>query len=179
LSLDSPLYLDFHALRHGYVALLDTAGATLKEAMHLARHTDPKLTTARYGRARLHDLAAAVERLPRRLPDEPADGQEVLRATGTGGRKADPANPSCPALVQAPDSGCIRLRVVEGTRPGGTANAAGPNPLSPQEVEAGCEALRGAETSSGGWDRTSDTRLMNAFPAHSTAVYHRPLELTG
>jgi len=48
---EGPLYLDFHALRHGYVAMLDKAGATLKEAMHLVRHTDPKLTMARYGRA--------------------------------------------------------------------------------------------------------------------------------
>ena len=66
---DGPLYLDFHALRHGYVALLDKAGASLKEAMQLARHTDPKLTMARYGRARLHDLAAAVGRMPRLLPN--------------------------------------------------------------------------------------------------------------
>ena len=31
--------------------------------MQLARHSDPKLTMARYGRAQLHDLAGAVERL--------------------------------------------------------------------------------------------------------------------
>ena len=32
--------------------------------MQLARHSDPKLTMARYGRAQLHDLGRAVDRLP-------------------------------------------------------------------------------------------------------------------
>src|SRR5205823_1941560 len=44
--------------------MLDQSGATVKEAMQLARHGDPKLTLARYGRMQLHDLSAAVERLP-------------------------------------------------------------------------------------------------------------------
>ena len=48
---DGPLYADFHSLRHSYIALLDKSGATLKEAMQLARHSDPKLTMAVYGRA--------------------------------------------------------------------------------------------------------------------------------
>src|SRR5262249_19589900 len=61
---DCPLHADFHALRHSYIALLDRTGATLKEAMRLARHSDPKLTMAVYGRARLHDLSETVQRLP-------------------------------------------------------------------------------------------------------------------
>jgi integrase len=79
---DGPLFADFHSLRHSYVALLDRGGATLKEAMQLARHSDPKLTMARYGRAQLHDLAGAVEGLPSLLPAT-APGSEVLAATGT------------------------------------------------------------------------------------------------
>jgi integrase len=43
---DGPLYADFHALRHSFIALLDKSGVTLKEAMQLARHSDPKLTMA-------------------------------------------------------------------------------------------------------------------------------------
>ncbi len=78
------LYADFHSLRHAYVALLDKTGASLKQAMQLARHTDPKLTMARYGRAQLHDLGEAVRRLPRLLDREPAKS-EVLQATGTEG----------------------------------------------------------------------------------------------
>jgi integrase len=84
---DGPLYADFHALRHSYVALLDRSGATLKEAMQLARHSDPKLTMAVYGRAQLHDLAEAINRLPTLL--SPTTGAERLRATGTDGRAAN------------------------------------------------------------------------------------------
>jgi integrase len=78
---DGPLYADFHALRHSFIALLDKSGATLKEAMQLARHSDPKLTMAVYGRAALNDLAAAVDRLPGLMGAtlEPA----ALRLTGT------------------------------------------------------------------------------------------------
>lgn len=61
---DGPLYADFHCLRHSFVGLLDKSGATLKEAMQLARHSDPKLTMKIYGKARRHDLAGAVERFP-------------------------------------------------------------------------------------------------------------------
>jgi integrase len=61
---EGPLYADFHCLRHSFVALLDRSGATLKEAMQLARHSDPKLTMKIYGRARRHDLAGAIDRLP-------------------------------------------------------------------------------------------------------------------
>jgi len=58
------LFADFHSLRHTYVAMLDRAGVSLKQAMQLARHSDPRLTVARYGRAQIHDLGAAVNRLP-------------------------------------------------------------------------------------------------------------------
>lgn len=34
------LYADFHSLRHSFIALLDRSGATLKEVMQLARHSD-------------------------------------------------------------------------------------------------------------------------------------------
>ena len=65
---DGPLFADFHALRHSFVALLDRSGATLKEAMQLARHSDPRLTMARYGRAELEDLGQTVAGLPQLLP---------------------------------------------------------------------------------------------------------------
>jgi integrase len=67
---DGPLFADFHSLRHSFIALLDKAGATLEEAMQLARHSDPKLTMAVYGRARLHDLGARVEQLPSLLSSD-------------------------------------------------------------------------------------------------------------
>ncbi len=87
---DGPLYADFHCLRHSFVAMLDHCGATLKEAMQLARHSDPKLTMAVYGRARLHDLAGTVDKLPF-LGAASAQDQE-LRATGTDSKSADPSS---------------------------------------------------------------------------------------
>ena len=62
------LFADFHALRHSFIALLDKTGATLKEAMQLARHSDPRLTMARYGRAQLEDLGHTVGKLPEMGP---------------------------------------------------------------------------------------------------------------
>ena len=79
---ENGLVADFHSLHHCFVALLDRAGVSLKQAMQLARHSDPKLTMARYGRAQLHDLAAAVENLPGLVPSR-RDHRQALAATGT------------------------------------------------------------------------------------------------
>lgn len=79
---DGVRFRDFHSFRHTFISLLDKSGATLKEAMQLARHSDPKLTTKVYGRAQLNDLGEAVRRLPA-LVD--GTGREGLRATGTDG----------------------------------------------------------------------------------------------
>jgi integrase/recombinase XerC len=98
---DGPQYADFHALRHSFIALLDHSGATLKEAMQLARHSDPKLTMAVYGRAQLHDLGLAVGRLPSLLTD-PAAKSPARVATGTDG-DPDPGFP--PSLRTACASG--------------------------------------------------------------------------
>lgn len=56
-----PLFADMHAMRHTFVRLLDLAGTSLKEAMQLARHKDPKLTMAIYGQAGADELAAKVD----------------------------------------------------------------------------------------------------------------------
>jgi integrase len=57
--------LDFHALRVTYVTLLLHAGAYIKEAQSLARHSDPKLTMNVYARVlpgRLIEVVEAVGR---------------------------------------------------------------------------------------------------------------------
>ena len=106
---DGPLYADFHSLRHSYVAMLDRAGLTLKQMMQLARHSDPRLTAARYGRARLHDLGEAVERMPSlRTSKRPT---EAVKATGTAGAACTPA---CTSLVQAADRDRVRVRTSDG-----------------------------------------------------------------
>jgi integrase len=60
---DGLLFCDFHALRHTFIALLDRAGLSLKQAMELARHSDPRLTAKVYGRANAAELAAAAARV--------------------------------------------------------------------------------------------------------------------
>jgi integrase len=84
---DGQQFADFHALRHSFVALLDKAGVTLKQAMQLARHTDPKLTMKRYGRAQLHDLAGAVGALPTIFSSTDQTPGMDLAATGTFGHE--------------------------------------------------------------------------------------------
>ncbi len=109
---DGPLYADLHALRHSFVALLDQSGASLREAMQLARHSDPNLTMKVYGRLRLHDLGNAVGRLPAVSPGGNSDtGAAALLATGTDGRHV-PRH--VPGHVPASDSGREQSRTSEG-----------------------------------------------------------------
>lgn len=60
---DGPLHADFHALRHTFISHLDLAGVSLRDAMQLARHSDPRLTMARYGRSQQDALGRAVEKI--------------------------------------------------------------------------------------------------------------------
>ncbi len=76
---DGPLYADFHALKHTYVSLLEAAGVSLRDAMILARHSDPRLTLARYGRSQADALAREVQRLPVfGTAQTPDDAERVL-----------------------------------------------------------------------------------------------------
>ncbi len=140
-------YIDFHSLRHTFISLLDRSGATLKEAMQLARHSDPKLTTAVYGRAQLHDLSEAV----RRLPDFPTSAFEPLAATGTTGKTLGPFLGPQPAI-----SGDF-LR--QGETEQGSVDI-GMSQQKTLEIMRNSHDFQGPESSSGGWDRTTDTRLM-------------------
>ncbi len=144
---DGPLHADFHALRHSYIRLLDQAGATLKEAMQLARHSDPKLTMAVYGRAQIHDLGQTVRRLPL-LPGSP--GAEAARATGTdgqeGGNLRQVVESFRPACATA-SAGGVRLLPVDDGGPEKGDEAEGRNPLDLQEVAAGSGQLGSVEDS--------------------------------
>jgi integrase len=144
---DGPLFFDFHSLRHSYVLLLDRSGATVKEAMQLARHSDPKLTMARYGRAQLHDLGAAVGRLPC-LAGGP-ETAEAARATGTeGGQLLSSMNPLAPKLAPlAPKlartvaRGCLALEAVAESAPTGAVAASACGARALVAVAGGCVAL--------------------------------------
>jgi hypothetical protein len=100
---DDPLYADFHAVRHSYVALLDNAGVSLKQAMQLARHFDPRLTMARYGRAQLADLGATVGRLPSLTSPTRQAEVVALPASGTDGEAAWRLAPRCTNVAQTVD----------------------------------------------------------------------------
>ena len=92
---------DFHALRAAFVSDVVRSGATLTEAMTLARHSDPKLTTATYARVGRPELAAVAAKLPAHAPSasicasargetggESGPGGDVL--PGASGRDRNP-----------------------------------------------------------------------------------------
>lgn len=62
--------LDFHALRITYVNLVLESGASVKEAMDLARHQSPNMTLNVYGRSRWDWRAALVERIEETVSPE-------------------------------------------------------------------------------------------------------------
>jgi integrase len=68
--------LDFHALRTTYDSLLFESGASVKEAMSLARHKNPTLTLVTYGRARNERLKKVANTL----------GEIVLGSSDIGGQ---------------------------------------------------------------------------------------------
>ena len=143
---DGPLYADFHSLRHSFIALLDRSGATLKEAMQLARHSDPKLTMAVYGRAQLHDLAGAVGGMPSLLAA--GRGAETLAATGTDAIAPDTR------LHQNYAPGCQRMPTDDNSLMGSDTGASNEKPPYLKGVESDCERLMAVEESSPSRTRT-------------------------
>src|SRR5262249_12540331 len=153
-----------HALRHSYLTLGSRAGIDLRTLQELAGHSTPTLT-ARYSHRRLHDLAGAVEKLPRILPAE-GDCAEPLRATGT--HAAAPTNTdneevklptAYAALTQLPDSGGDCLRLIEAQAGGDAENATGRNPLTVLRDAADCDLLRLPDARAGDRIRTGDVQL--------------------
>ena len=74
--------IDFHALRVHFISRVVEAGANVKEAMELARHSDPKLTLKTYAKVGLHSLAGVLDRMDSHRP-APEQGAGALRPTGT------------------------------------------------------------------------------------------------
>jgi hypothetical protein len=102
---------DFHALRAVYISNVIRAGADVKQATTLARHSDPRLTTSRYARTRLHDLGAVVDKPPE--PLTPTTEPAVLRLTGTD--SSGPVREQPGAATGG--GGRLRLRAVEDVSP--------------------------------------------------------------
>jgi integrase/recombinase XerD len=61
---EGPRRVDFHALRHTYITMLDVSGASAREAQALARHATPQLTVGTYTHTSLQRLAVRVDALP-------------------------------------------------------------------------------------------------------------------
>ena len=79
----SGLVFDFHALRGQYVTAVVRGGASVKVAMDLARHSDPRLTLGAYTHLATADKRAALASVPVVRPRRPESGQ--AKATGTYG----------------------------------------------------------------------------------------------
>jgi hypothetical protein len=148
---DGEQVLDFHSLRGTFATLPDSLDITLKGRQELMRHSDPRLTLNRYTRAKLHDLGAVVEKLPKlsAAPDREPE-RAVLRATGTDDGCSSDAVPD----AGAGGSGRLRLRSDEESE-GSEADAddeqaAKKKPLQLQGFEEGREPLTISECGEGG-----------------------------
>jgi hypothetical protein len=72
---------DFHALRGMLATRLLSAGASVRAAQSLMRHSTAELTVSVYARVRAGEEREALER----MPDLFGDASEALRPTGTAG----------------------------------------------------------------------------------------------
>jgi integrase/recombinase XerC len=79
--------VDFHSLRVRFISAVVDAGANVKQAMELARHSDPKLTLRTYAKVRLVDPSAVVDAIP---STGILAGDGALRATGTDDVRGGP-----------------------------------------------------------------------------------------
>lgn len=128
----------------------DTLDISLKDWQELMRHADVRLSMPRYTRAKLHDLGAAVEKLPPIGPTSPRTEPATLRATGTdcGGR-----SDAVPDAV-AGGNGRLRLRTTE--EEDGSSDHDNPGrpgsekPPVSQGFESGQEPLRTIKSGEGG-----------------------------
>jgi integrase len=71
--------VDFHGLRVHYVSRVVETGATVKEAMELARHSDPKLTMKTYARVSIHSLTRVLDKMPKAENGPGREGPRVSR----------------------------------------------------------------------------------------------------
>lgn len=128
---DGPQVLAFHSLRGTYATLRDGLDISLKARQDLMQHSDPRLTTARYARTRLHDLGAVVDKLPK--PTTPTTELAALRMTGT-----DPTGPVREQLGTATGgSGRVQSRTGEDVSPSEGETGRVPKGLEVQEIGDG------------------------------------------
>lgn len=97
---------NFHALRVTYTTLIVEAGATVKEAQALARHSTPALTMGLYARTREQALHALTEKvgevLENRVIDVHQPQEEALEATSGFALPADLRSASSSVTLPKP-----------------------------------------------------------------------------
>lgn len=154
--------VDFHALRATYITMLVMSGASVKEAQELARHSDPKLTMNVYTKLGIHDLGAALDRMPTiRPPASDPNETATMAATGTLGVK-----------VHTPEAQQYRQQFGRETtrdsaarcdgigKPKAHAGDAKPLPLNAQGDSVRADA--GEDGKATYWTRTSDLSFTKA-----------------
>ena len=164
---------DFHALRGCYISNIIRAGAELKQAMTLARHSDPKLTTARYARTRLHDHGALVNKLPN--SNEPETAR--LWMTGTDGEAPFGDNGKvATGVVKSSNgrenggSGRLRLRINEDNTDVEQADIRTIEILNAQAIE---NDLGRVERREDGKEQVPSARIERATPSLGNAKLDR------
>jgi len=156
--------LDFHALRGCYVTMLQRSGVHPKLAQELARHSDIRLTMQVYTHLRLHDLAVAVESLPRLLPS-PSEAR-ALAATGTEGAGISYlARPGCTMVAHANEVSCDSPRRPERQDGSHRSDASNRNILDLQEDASGSDSVRTDEKKLPGQDSNLDKENQNLLCA--------------
>ncbi len=142
---DGEQVLDFHSLRGTFATLLDGLNISLKARQELMRHSDPRLTMNTYTRAKLHDLGAAVQKLPNLNPGS-APERAALRATGTD---AGCSSDAVPDAVTGGNGGG-RLRVADETSVPDGSEDEPPGTLENQGVEGNRGLPKTHESGEGG-----------------------------
>jgi hypothetical protein len=145
---------DAHALRHGYITLLERSGVSPKLAQELARHSDIRLTMNVYTHARLHDLAGAVEGLPSLLS---GPEKQTKKATGTDGRPARLDR----ALTKTMRVNGVRLIPHDSRSIEGRLEGADRNTLGNEVFATGWDSMRTAERELPGQDSNLDKESQN------------------
>ena len=159
---DQGRVLDFHALRGCYVTMLQRSGVHPKLAQELARHSDIRLTMQVYTHLRLHDLAGAVESLPRLLPS-PNEAQP-LAATGTEGAGISYlARPGCTMVAHANEISCGSVRTDERKGASHRPEEGNRKVLDLQGLASGSNSVRTDERNLPGQDSNLDKENQNPF----------------
>ena len=134
--------------------------------MQLARHSDPKLTAKRYGRAQLHDLAGTVEKMASILGGNPAPESlpEAIRATGTDNAVPKRVARALHMSVPADEKTCESMRKMPSPVTADCHRDAPHETQGLQADEATCERMRqappeGLEPSTYGLENRCSIRL--------------------